>query len=143
MSRVKIHLPETFAFSSELEVRISDINYGGHLGNDTLFSFLQEARLRFLKTHGFSETDVCGYGLIMTDAAAVYKNQAFREDVLLVEITPSEFSKYGCDLLYRVTEKTTGREIARAKTGLVTFDYNKQKMVPAPSEFKAKLGCDP
>jgi acyl-CoA thioesterase FadM len=137
---MKLQLPETFSFSTELTVRVQDINYGGHLGNDTLFSFLQEARIRFLNTHGYSETDVCGFGLIMTDAAAVYKSQAMRGDVLCIEIAADGFNKYGCDLLYRVTERNSGKEVARAKTGIVTFDYENQKIVPAPAEFLEKLG---
>ena len=37
MGRVKLELPETFSFSTELTVRVTDLNYGGHLGNaDTL-----------------------------------------------------------------------------------------------------------
>ena len=139
MERVKIDMPETFSFETELTVRISDINYGGHLSNDTLLSYLHEARVRYLEQFGFSEKDVCGAGLIMTDAAIAFKAQAFRGDALKIEISPAGFGKYGCFLLYRVSNRETGREIAHARTQLVTFDYEKGKMVPAPSEFRKKL----
>lgn len=139
MARVKVVLPERFGFKTEINVRISDINYGGHLGNDSLLSFLHEARLRYLESHGFSEKDVCGYGLIMTDAVVVYKSQAFRGKTLVVEVAAGDFSKYGCDFLFRVTDKEQGREVARAKTGFVTFDYEKDAIVTAPKEFRDKL----
>ena len=35
-----------------LEVRISDINYGNHMGNDRALSFFQDARISFLKQLG-------------------------------------------------------------------------------------------
>jgi len=48
MSRVVIALPNEFSFSTELDVRIQHINRGNHLGNDSLITFLNEARVRFL-----------------------------------------------------------------------------------------------
>ncbi len=42
-------------FSATLEVRISDINYGNHLGHDSLVSLLHEARVRFLRHLGYTE----------------------------------------------------------------------------------------
>ncbi|NDG84238.1 MAG: thioesterase, partial [Proteobacteria bacterium] len=60
MPRIKIDLPERFAFSTELSLRITDINYGGHLGNDAVLGLVHEARVRFLKHHGFSETEIGG-----------------------------------------------------------------------------------
>ena len=48
MSRIKLALPDRWTFSTELPVRISDINYGGHLGNDAVLALAQEARVRFL-----------------------------------------------------------------------------------------------
>ena len=38
MERVKIHLPDTFAFSTVSRIRITDLNYGAHVGNDTFLS---------------------------------------------------------------------------------------------------------
>ena len=46
MARVEIELPEQFPFATEIPIRISDINYGNHLGNDAVLSLAQEARVR-------------------------------------------------------------------------------------------------
>ncbi len=55
MSRIKIEMPEKFIYKTEIPVRITDINYGGHLGNDSLLSIIHEARVRFLKHLEYSE----------------------------------------------------------------------------------------
>ena len=55
MARIKIDLPSLFAFSTTLRVRVSDINYGGHLGNDALLSMLHDARLQYLQAMDYSE----------------------------------------------------------------------------------------
>lgn len=139
MARVKLELPEHFIFSTELEIRISEINYGGHLGNDSVLSLIHEARLRFLKHHGFSEQDVGGYGIIMVDAVIAYKSQGFHGDVLTVAVTVADVSKSGCDFYYHMKNKDSGKEVIRAKTGVVFFDYQQQKVVGVPQIFKAVL----
>ena len=58
MTRIKIELPETYLFSTEIPVRITDLNYGNHLGNDAILSLLHEARVRFLAYYGWTESSV-------------------------------------------------------------------------------------
>ena len=137
MARVKLDLPDVFEFSTELTVRVSDINYGGHLGNDILLSLIHEARVRFLAQHDFTEKDAGGAGLIMTDAVILYKAQAFLGDQLLIEVAVCDVGKYGCDFVYRITNKEYSTEIARSRTGIVFFDYATNKIVRVPEKFKA------
>ncbi|GAA4320783.1 thioesterase family protein [Compostibacter hankyongensis] len=141
MSRIKIELPETFSFSTHIPVQVRDINYGGHLGNDSLVSLLHEARIRYLQSLGCSELDACGTGLIMSDLAVTYKGEGFRGDELLVEIAAGEFSSRGFDLLYRVgCRRETGTIlIATAKTGMLCFDYSTRKVAALPGELREKL----
>ena len=140
MARVKLEMPERFAFSTELPVRITDINYGRHLGNDAVLAFAHEARVRFLGAHGFSEADVDGVGMIMLDAVVVYKSQAFHGETLTVEVAATDLGPCGCDFLYRLTEKQSGREIARVKTGLAFFDYAKNRIAKMPDRFRSAMG---
>lgn len=135
MPRVKIDLPERFQFATEIPVRITDLNYGNHLGNDSLLSLVHEARVRFLGRFGFTEFNIGGAGIIMVDAQIVYKAEAFYGDILRIEVAAIDFQNLGCDLVYRISLGTTGKEIAHAKTGIVFFDYEKRKPVPMPQQF--------
>ena len=139
MARIKIDIPIKFIFKTEIPVRITDINYGGHLGNDSLLSIVHEARIRFLKHFGYSESDVEGNGIIMIDAAIQYKSEGFYGDELIVEVTVNDFSGIGCDFVFRITNKNTSKEIALVKTGIVFFDYEKRKTTPVPNLFKSKI----
>ena len=136
MPRIKIELPPKFIFSTEIPLRISDINYGGHLGNDAVLSIFQEARIRFLNQFGYSEISIEGSSIIMVDAAVQYKSQGFYGDVLIVELNVDDIQRSGCDFIYRATNKITGKEIARGKTGIVFFDYKNSKLVSVPEAFK-------
>ena len=137
MARINIKLPGKFAYSTQIKLRITDINYGGHLAHDSILSITHEARVRFLESLGYTEGNIEGPGLILSDAALVYKSEAFYGQNLLVEIAVTDFSKYGCDLIYKLSDKKNLKEIARAKTGIVFFDYKKREICRVPKKFKA------
>ena len=142
MARVKIEMLSVYSFKTELTVRITDINYGGHLGNSNVLALIHEARVRFLKSHSYNEINVEGYGIIMLDSAVIYKTQAFAGDILQIEVAAGDFSRIGCDIFYRITNKESGREVALAKTGIAIFDYANQRMVSPPEKFIKKLAGD-
>jgi len=54
---------------------------------------------------------------------------------LVVEYAVRDVSRVGCDLIYRLSEKITGREVARGKTGIVFFNYERRETVPVPQGF--------
>ncbi len=136
MARVNINLPQRFIFSMEIPLRTSDINYGGHLGHDSVLSLTQEARAAMLAKYGFTEENIDGPGLIIADAALEYKSEAFYGDVLVIDVAVGDWGRKGCDIYYRITNKATGREVARAKTGIVFFDYRTRKPALVPERFR-------
>ncbi len=138
MARIKIDFPDHILFSTTLRVRITDINYGGHLGNDSVLSLVHEARLRFLNSFGYTEMDIEEKSLIMTDAVVVYKSEGFYGDLLNVEIAVAEFSEIGFDIFYRIVNDQTKKAVATVKTGMLFFDYHARKPVKVPPEFLKK-----
>ncbi len=136
MARVRLELPDDLPFTTELTVRVTDLNYGGHVGNDTILAFAHEARARFLASHGLQELDVDGRGIIIADAVVVYRAESFFGERLRVSLGAGDFNKYGCDIFYRF-EKEDATEVARAKTGLVFFDYGARRIAKAPEAFLA------
>ena len=140
MARIKIELPDRFAFSTEVPIHIGLINYGHHLDNAALLSLVSEARVRFFKSLGYSELDVDGVGIVVADVAAQYRSEAFHGETLMVEMAADDFNKYGCDLVWRLSDKASGREVARGKHGIMFFDYAARKAVGVPPAFLAKVG---
>ncbi len=143
MARIKIDLPAQFNFTTSIPVRITDLNYGGHVGNDTILSILHESRMQFLKHHGYTELDFAGVGLIMSDVGIEFKAEAFYGDIISASVVATEFSKVSFDLYYKL-EKTEGdktRIAAIAKTGMICFDYSARKIAPVPAGVKEKLSA--
>lgn len=140
MSRVQVNLPQNHVFTTEIPLRIDDINFGGHMGNDAVLTLAQEARTRFFNHFGFEERDIDGNGILIADAAIVFKAQAFYGDILRVDLGITDIGRKGCDITYLFTNRESESEVVRAKTGIVFFDYGKQQVVRIPPIFLQRLG---
>ena len=140
MPRIKLKPLSDYPFHTDIVVRTTDLNYGGHLGNDRLMSLIHEARVAFLAKHGFTEIDCAGVSLIMGDVAIMYKGEAFAGDLLRFEVAAGEPSRNGFRLFIRITRPADGQPIALAETGMVCFDYQSRKIRPLPKEVQ--LNCE-
>jgi acyl-CoA thioester hydrolase len=141
MARIHIEIPQEFLFETTVEVRASDLNYGNHLGHDSVLTLMQEARLKYYRSLGFvNELSFEGdIGQVISDAAVVYKAEAFLGDMLLCKIAALDFNKYGFDLVYVLINNETKKEVARGKTGIVCFDYRSRKIAQTPAILLTQL----
>jgi acyl-CoA thioester hydrolase len=139
MSRIKLPLPTKIDFEMCLTLRVGDMNYGGHMGNDSVLTLAHEARVQFLSSLGLKEIDFYGFSLLMADSAVVYKKQAFYGDNLIIQISVSELYPYGFELLYLIKDKDSDLEVARVKTGLVCYNHKTKKIINLPIEFHDKF----
>jgi acyl-CoA thioester hydrolase len=141
VARIKVELPDNLPFQTDLPVRITDINYGQHLGHDALLGLLHEARVRYLTGLGFTEQDVGGCGLILVDTLLEFRTEVFYGATLRVDVGLSELSRAGFALFYRVTDAAAGHEVARARTGMVFYDYARRRVARCPEPFQRAAGA--
>ncbi len=143
MARIEIALPKEFVFSTDIPIRIGDINRGRHLAHDAVLSIAEEARVRFMKSIGYPEENIDGISFITVDAGVIYKKQGFYGQTLRVEVAVADFSRRGCDIVYRISNAETGEEMVRAKNGMLFFNYKEQKVATVPEAFRAKFEKQP
>lgn len=144
--RIRITFEGPYPFSCSIPVRVTDLNYGGHVGNDRILAYAQEARMAFLKQWGYTELDAGGKGLIMADTAVQYKGEAFYGDLLSVEVGVDEIKPGSFELYYRMSTVRHGSTvlIAFVKTGMVCFDYTSRQICPMPEDLATRLQtCKP
>ena len=141
MDRVKINMPKEFGFTTSLPIRISDVNYGGHVGNDSFLALIQEARLHFFKQFDYTEIDFEGCSTIMVDAAIEFKGELFYGDVVDISVAANNFTKLGFDLFYLLEKEVNNKKIliGKAKTGILCFDYTLRKLTSVPEKAIEKL----
>jgi acyl-CoA thioesterase FadM len=139
MPRIQLDPLPSYPFHADIAVRTTDLNYGGHLGNDRLLSLVHEARVAYLAHHGWSELDCGGTSLIMGDTAIVYQGEAFAGEVLRFEVAAGEATRSGFRLFYRVTRPADEQAIALVENGMVCFDYQRRRVARLPEGVKAIL----
>ncbi|MBY0480934.1 MAG: thioesterase family protein [Chitinophagaceae bacterium] len=141
MNRIKISLPKEFFFQTQMSIRITDLNYGGHVGNDNFLSLIQEARQQFLKQFGYGELNFAGYGLIIADVAIEYKHELNYGDRINIAVQAADFDKLGFDLFYLIEIiREEGNILAgKAKTGMICYDYATKKKISIPEIALQKL----
>ena len=148
MPRTKLILPDSFGYTTDIPIRITDTNYSGHVGNDSILSLIHEARVRFLKHHGYMELDIAGVGLIMADVTIEFKTELFYGDTLRASVAAAEFYRVGFDLYYKLEKLHPAADpdapqkwvsVSNARTGMVCYDYSAKKIARVPTEVMNKL----
>lgn len=141
MERIKLNLPKEFAFSTTIQIRITDVNYGGHVGNDAFLALVHEARLRYLKHYGYSELKFETTGLIMADAGIEFKKELMYADEVKISVQAAGFDKFGFDIYYLLEVKQDDKYVlaGKAKTGMLCINYETKKLSSVPQEAIDKL----
>jgi acyl-CoA thioester hydrolase len=141
MARIKIHIPPHRIAAVTVPVRITDINYGNHLGNDAFVSIIHEARAQWLQRHNYTELNIEGTGLILADLAVEFKNESFYGDIIEVVIAAGEITKVSFELYYQLSAARNNKTmvLALAKTGMVCYDYGSKKIIAVPEKLKEIL----
>lgn len=137
MPRLSLDLPESLPFVVEQRLDATHCN-AHHLDNLKLLALVTEVRERLWQSLGYPDGDhIEGLGIILADVAALYRSEAFPGEVLHMAMTCTDFNSRGCDVVWRATERDSGREVARGKWGLVFFDYAGRRVASLPPAFRA------
>ncbi|MDD3846507.1 MAG: thioesterase family protein [Syntrophorhabdaceae bacterium] len=135
MPRVKLQEQRMYEFTIPMTLHPRDINYGGHLGNDSLVTLAGTARAQMFHSMGFSEGDLGDgkTGIIMADLAVNYRAEAFIFDEIHIDTHIGEMRSGGFRIFHRVMKADT--LIALTEAGVVTFDYTTHRIAHVPEVF--------
>lgn len=100
---VILNFPSPTIYRHSLSVRIDDINYGRHLGHDTLVSLLHDARCGWLAQQGLTELSIDGQSLgwVVADLIVNYRAEAFYADALTIELAIGKISAKGAEIFIK------------------------------------------
>ena len=139
MERVKFKLPENEVFKMPLTLMVNHMNYGNHLGNDSVMTLNHEARIQWLRSLGHTELDIYGAGLIQSDAMVMYRSEGHLGQEIVLKLFVGEFNSKIINIYCQILDATTEKEIARIKNGLIFYDYEKKSMTQVSETFLEKL----
>ena len=125
---------------AKFEVRVGDINYGGHMGNDKSLLIFHDARIRFLESLGYSEMFIGdNTGIIMSEAHVYFKKEVLLHDILSVDVSVSELSASSFTLSYHVFRQQDGAEVIHGSTKIIAYDYERKRVTRIPEVFLEKI----
>jgi acyl-CoA thioester hydrolase len=141
MPALKIKLPSKYIFCTRIPIRIQDIGPMSQLSRVGLIEILEEARTQFMINLGYEDMvkSFRGKSFILGDLGVTFKGTAGFGQTLQIEIGIANVHQKSFDMVYLVTNFENQSEVARAKTALLAFDYQTQKVVPLPEELREKL----
>lgn len=139
MPRTRLDEQPVYEFSCRIVLQPRDINYGGHLGNDSLVSLIGTARAGMLHSMELTEGNLGDNktGVVIGDLAVNFKSEGFMFDELRIDTHIGEITKTGFRMFHRVTKDKS--IIALAEAGMVAFDYTTRKIGHVPDKFVEAL----
>src|SRR6058998_4429895 len=125
-------------FTTDVQMRFRDIDGMGHVNNAVHLSYIELARTQFYMHHGNKQT-LAEIDFILAHVDIDFESQATWGDQVEVAVWPSKIGNSSFTLSYEVKEKRSGRILAKAKSVLVSYDYEKRKSKPIPDDFRSLL----
>ena len=133
-------------FSTRVAVLVNHLNYGNHLGYDSVLSILQESRLRWLKTinQDCSEINIeNNVGWLIREVRLSYETEAHHGDELNIDLFISNCKKTSFVFEYVVANLSNEKTVCRAATTQICFNFEKLKISRIPetiASFFKKAG---
>lgn len=140
MPRSQNKLQESYEFSCEIPLRLSDINFAGHVDNARMISLAHEGRAKAFNALGMTEIDLGDgrTGILVADITANLKAEIFLDDEVVVKTHLGEIGEKSLRTFHCIEKN--GEVAALIESGLVCFDYIDRKVSAIPERFREKLG---
>jgi acyl-CoA thioester hydrolase len=131
---------DLFRFSTTLEVRWRDLDPMGHVNNAVYLTYLEQARVHYLREVGVVWTNPSGIGFILAQASCQFKSPLELGERVTIHTRVSQLRNSSFVFEYR-TEGQDGRLVATARTVQVCYDYQAQHPIPIPDAWREAVAA--
>ncbi len=124
-------------FELSIAVIFRDIDAMGHVNNAVYFTYMETARTTFFvnRLRLAAPEDL---PVIVAEATCTYLSPLRLGETLQIRMGVSRIGRRSFDLSYRMTSGSE-RLVARAKTAMVTYDYQRREAIPIPARLRTLL----
>jgi acyl-CoA thioester hydrolase len=121
-------------FTHRERVRFRDVDSMGHMNNAVYATFLEQARIAFLRPRGADQST-----MILARLEIDFRKQVGTGDTVEIEVRPGGIGTKSFELEY--TMRVADDVVAEARTVLVAYDYATARSVEVPSGLREALAA--
>jgi acyl-CoA thioester hydrolase len=127
-----------FRHKSKVEIRFSDIDAFNHVNNACYLTYLEQARIEYFNEIVGWDYQWSKRGIILAKASIDFIFPIHLNDKANIFTRCSRIGNKSFDLQYRIIKIENDKEIllADASTVMVAFDYDINKSIEIPPEWK-------
>ena len=128
-----------FKFSTPVVVRYGDLDAQGHLNHARFFTFMEEARFRYVQALGLWNDlhDFNAVGQIVAEATCSYKQPVFLGQTVAVGVRVARLGNKSLEMEYVLSVE--GQTVATGRTVQVAYDYATQRSTPIPAAWRQAI----
>ena len=130
----------SFRFYHPIEVRYGDLDPQGHLNNAKYLTYMEQARISYLKHVGLWQgSSFLDIGIIMADAHITFHAAIQFGDAVRVGMRITRLGNKSMHSEYHIEDARDRREFAHGSSVLVAYDYRSGRTVPIPGEWRQAI----
>ena len=134
-------MTDEFRHRTTLGVRFRDIDAFGHVNNAVFFSYVEQARIRYLLDVLDTDEPFDRLPLILARVALDFRAPIFFGDEVTVETRVDRIGRSSIRMSHRMTAGDAGRLVGDVDTVLVTYDYERSEPMPVPRDWRALISA--
>jgi acyl-CoA thioester hydrolase len=131
---------DDFRHRTTLEVRFRDIDAFGHVNNAVFFSYVEQARIRYLLDVLESETAFDRMPLILARVELDYRSPIFFGETVSIGTRIDRVGRTSFAMSHRMTAGDDDRLVGEVQSVLVAYDYAAAGPMPVPDEWRRRFG---
>ena len=131
-------MTDDFRHRTRIDVRFRDIDAFGHVNNAVVSSYVELARVRYL-VEVLQVQPIGVMPLILAHISIDYLSPILFEDVVEVGSRVDWLGTSSIGMSHGLTAVADGRELARSGSVLVTYDYEQNRPMPVPDDWRQAL----
>lgn len=129
-----------FRFFHPIEVRYGDLDPQGHVNNASYLTYLEQARIAYIRQLGLWPSDsFLDIGIILADAQLTFRSPILFGQPVRAGVRVTRLGNKSLSMEYRLEDEQTGQELASASSVLVAYDYHARQSIPIPPVWRETI----
>ncbi|HSF82643.1 MAG TPA: thioesterase family protein [Anaerolineales bacterium] len=132
-------MPE-YRFYQPIEIRYGDLDPQGHLNNAKYLTFMEQARINYVKHLGlWNGGSFLEIGIILAEIGITFRAPVLFGQPVRVGARVTRLGNKSMTMDYRMEDSQNGQELAAGTSVVVAYSYREEKSIPIPEHWRQAI----